>query len=166
MNLLKWTSRTLAMTSLAVLCGLQVSNAALPPFAFPDLDGKNHSQVEFEGKYVLLDVWATWCTTCRNVVENVKALRKLPEAKDLAVVGISIDKGSPDKVKTFAKKMSIDWLLLLDPKNTMAPVLKYENVPAVFFYSPKGELLGSMVGYDPAKEAELMALVKKTLSGK
>ena len=166
MNFLNKTSRTILFTTAALLCAVQTTPAALPAFQFPDLDGKPHTQTEFTGKYVLIDLWATWCTTCRNVVENVKEIRKLPEAKDLTVIGISIDKGSPDKVKSFTKKMKMDWLILHDPKNTLSVPLAYESVPAVYFFSPSGELLGSMIGYDSAKEATLMALVKKTLGKK
>jgi len=69
-----------------------------PPFAYKDVNNKMVNLSDFAGKYVLIDVWATWCAPCR---EEMPALQKIMESlkdKNIALVGISIDKPQYEKI--------------------------------------------------------------------
>ena len=37
-----------------------------PAFTFEDMEGQSRSLDEFKGKYVFIDVWASWCYPCRK----------------------------------------------------------------------------------------------------
>ena len=50
-----------------------------PAFTFEDMEGQSRSLDEFKGKYVFIDVWASWCypverniLTCKNWKRNLK----------------------------------------------------------------------------------------------
>lgn len=63
-----------------------------PGFRAPDIDGEMHTLAEFRGKYVYIDMWATWCGPCRQETPYLKALAE--EFKDAQIVflGLSVDK--------------------------------------------------------------------------
>jgi len=63
-----------------------------PTFNYPDSNGKLVSLEDFKGKYVYVDVWATWCGPCIQEIPSLKELHKDYEGKDLAIVSLSIDK--------------------------------------------------------------------------
>jgi thiol-disulfide isomerase/thioredoxin len=56
-----------------------------------------HTLSAFKGRYVLLNLWATWCAPC---VRELPALAKLQSAMPpggLTVVAVNVGRGSPPK---------------------------------------------------------------------
>lgn len=63
-----------------------------PNFNYEDKDGKKVSLSDFKGKYVFIDVWATWCTPCLKQVPYLKKLEEKYHDKNIVFIGISVDK--------------------------------------------------------------------------
>ncbi len=63
-----------------------------PKFNYPDINGKNISLDDLKGKYVYVDVWATWCAPCKREIPYLKDLNKEYLDKDITFVSLSIDK--------------------------------------------------------------------------
>lgn len=135
--------------------------ATLPKFNLPDLVGKAHASSEYAGKPVLIDFWATWCATCKESVPELAKLKAKYAAKGLQIVSISVDKGSSAKVAKGAKKLGIDWQILLDPESTQAQSFGYTGVPSLYLFDAQGKLVTSLTGFDPAQEAALDAALSK-----
>lgn len=65
-----------------------------PEFIFRDTTGHNGNNVKLsslKGKYVLIDVWASWCYPCRIQYPSLLALEEKMKGKAIAFVKISID---------------------------------------------------------------------------
>ena len=62
----------------------------MPELAFEDASGRPHTLADFRGKFVLLNIWATWCAPCR---EEMPALDRLQAqmASELQAMGIELD---------------------------------------------------------------------------
>lgn len=61
-------------------------------FAFNDIDGKTVTLRSLRGKYVYIDVWATWCGPCCKEIPYLEKLVEKYKNKDICFVSISIDK--------------------------------------------------------------------------
>jgi thiol-disulfide isomerase/thioredoxin len=62
-------------------------------FTFKDKSGKNVSLDNFLGKYLYIDVWATWCKPCIEEFPFLENLKKhFKEENDLQIIAVSIDK--------------------------------------------------------------------------
>jgi len=78
--------------ALAGSCGNQ--------FAFQDRNGNKVTLDKFLGKYIYIDVWATWCKPCREEFPHLEAIKKHFQDQDqLEIIAISIDKDSNKWVK-------------------------------------------------------------------
>lgn len=66
--------------------------APSPNFTFPDHKGNNVSLVDLKGKYVYIDVWATWCAPCIREIPYLKEIDAAYKDKDILFVSLSIDK--------------------------------------------------------------------------
>jgi thiol-disulfide isomerase/thioredoxin len=89
----------------AELAALKASDKpmAVPEVAFVDAAGKRHMLAEFRGRYVLLNLWATWCAPC---VKELPALAQLGQAVSpdrLSVVAVNVGRSSMAETAQFLK---------------------------------------------------------------
>lgn len=63
-----------------------------PTFSCPDINGKTVSLADLKGKFVYIDVWATWCGPCRGELPHLKTLEEKYADKDIYFVSLSCDK--------------------------------------------------------------------------
>lgn len=63
-----------------------------PKFNYPNTKGENVSLDDLKGKYVYVDVWATWCGPCKQEIPFLKELHNEYKDKNIAIVSLSIDK--------------------------------------------------------------------------
>lgn len=65
---------------------------------------------QLKGKYILVDLWATWCIPCRREFEFKQPLDELVQSfKDLVLVYISLDEGSSlQKWRDVARKYKLE----------------------------------------------------------
>ena len=54
-----------------------------PAFTFEDMEGQSRSLDEFKGKYVFIDVWASWCYPCRKEYPYLQELEKKFEGQNV-----------------------------------------------------------------------------------
>jgi thiol-disulfide isomerase/thioredoxin len=66
--------------------------APSPTFNYPDNNGNSVSLEDLKGKYVYIDVWATWCGPCKGEIPYLKEIDDEFKGKDIAFVSLSIDK--------------------------------------------------------------------------
>ena len=62
-----------------------------PEFKYLDINGKEVGLKDLTGKYVYIDVWATWCGPCRGELPHLKELEHQFKGKNIAFVSISCD---------------------------------------------------------------------------
>ncbi|MFV0153069.1 TlpA family protein disulfide reductase [Empedobacter falsenii] len=63
-----------------------------PDFSLADINGKRFDLSDFKGKYVYIDIWATWCGPCKVQIPFMKELEKQFRGAPIHFVSISLDK--------------------------------------------------------------------------
>lgn len=61
-------------------------------FEFVDIDGNKVKLSSFKGKYILVDIWATWCPPCKREIPHLQALEKRMHGRKIVFVSMSTDK--------------------------------------------------------------------------
>lgn len=79
----------------------------VPDLAFDDATGKARKLSEWQGKTVLVNLWATWCVPCRKEMPALEALQTKLGGPKFDVVAINIDTTNPDKPKAFYKDTNL-----------------------------------------------------------
>ena len=65
---------------------------AAPDFSYKDENGKTVTLSSLRGKYVMIDIWATWCGGCKEELPALAQLQEEFKGRNIAFVGLSIDK--------------------------------------------------------------------------
>ena len=114
-----------------------------------------------EGKFVLIDFWATWCPPCRKAIPELNALQKKFEDR-LVVIGISDE--NEDKVKSL-KDPKMEYNVAIDTQARTKMALGVTGIPHVILVDPQG--IVKWEGFPFLNGHELTAdVVGKILAGK
>ena len=136
---------------------------AAPGFELKDLEGKAVKLSDFKGKVVLLNFWATWCPPCREEIPDLVALQTKYEKQGLVVLGVSLDEKGPAPVKAFAKRMKVNYPVIMGDEKTVAAYGNFQAIPTTFYIDRAGRIAGMHEG--GADEAMFEAAVKPLLEG-
>ncbi len=126
-------------------------NTPAPQFTFTDADGKNISLNDLKGKYVYLQVYTSWCTSCIDQMMMFQNLQKKYGNK-VEFVSISIDRDE----KLFKKMLPKTYTWKILHCNTIRQFKDDYNikaVPSYFLIGPIGEFIEAFTK-SPAEGAE------------
>lgn len=131
----------------------------VPAISAETLDGPTFDIERLTGRWVLINVFATWCVPCRTEHPELVRFDEVHRARgDAAVVGIIYD-DDPDAVRQFRDAEGGDWPMLLDPEGQIALSLGVSGVPESFLIAPDGRVVSKITG--GVRFAELEVLLAK-----
>ena len=133
----------------------------LPDLAFNDEAGRGHSLSEWQGRFVLFNLWATWCVPCRKEMPALDALQAKLGGGNFEVVAVNIDTRDPDKPRAWLRDVGVKRLAYYaDPSAKVFQDLKLVGrafgMPTTLIVDPAGCEIGTVAG--PAEWASQDAL--------
>jgi thiol-disulfide isomerase/thioredoxin len=82
----------------------------IPELVFKDASGAAKTLVDWRGRAVLFNLWATWCVPCRKEMPALDALQVRLGGPRFDVVAVNIDTRNPEKPKAWLKEVGITHL--------------------------------------------------------
>ena len=114
---------------------------------YENYNGSKTSLSDFKGKYVYIDVWATWCAPCKAEIPYLKKLEEEYHTKNIAFVSISVDKKDAHtawKEMVKEKQMSGNQLFANNNfESTFVTDYGIDAIPRFILIDPKGNIVDS-----------------------
>ena len=117
-----------------------------PTFNYADLDGTIHGLENFKGKYVYIDVWATWCGPCRKEIPHLEELQEKYKGNDKIVfTSISIDQDTKAWRKMVSEQEMKGVQLLADGawQSSIVRDYKIKGIPRFLLIDPNGDIVSA-----------------------
>lgn len=148
---------SLVMPSIAAAqdSGIEVGTKA-PAAVVQTLDGKSADLSQFIGKKpVLMEFWAVWCPSCKELEPTMKAMHAKYGSKVAFVgVGVSVNQ-SPALVKKYVTKHKLPWTQVYDTKGKATEAYDVPATSFVVLVDKTGRIVYTGVGGKQDLEAAL-----------
>lgn len=154
--------KRILMSQHFLLKGLHLGKPA-PEILATALNKDSISLKDFRGRYVVIDVWATWCAPCKIQSPNFERLAEQYTSPDLAFVALSIDDNHWQWRGEAAGKSPRVMQLLANNKIDLGKAYGIESIPRFMLLDPQGKIINAQMPY-PA-DPEFENILKREVKG-
>lgn len=123
----------------------KLNNMVSPSFDYVNYSGGKTKLEDFKGKYVYIDVWATWCGPCRAEIPFLKEAEKKYHDKNIVFLSMSVDKASDfEKWKTMVKEKQLGGVQIFADKDWNSDFIKafsINSIPRFILIDPSGKVV-------------------------
>ncbi len=136
----------------------------VPAFTFEDKQGLPHTIKEYRGRYVLLNLWATWCAPCVQEMPSLNTLQTQFDFRDLNVVALSEDRNGVTAAEIFNTRYSLKNLPVYADASGQAPSLLHAHgLPTTLLIDPQGMEIGRIEGEAAWSAPETLTFLKSKM---
>jgi thiol-disulfide isomerase/thioredoxin len=135
-----------------------------PDFAFMTRDGRSQRLADFRGRFVLVNLWATWCGPCVHEMPSLdRAQQKLGDR--LQILAISEDRSGSSVVRPFLETHRLARLsVFLDAPMSAWHALKGRVLPTSFLIDRGGRIVAKLEGGVEWDSSSMLAELERYLA--
>ncbi|QXP73423.1 redoxin family protein [Tenacibaculum sp. AHE15PA] len=110
---------------------------------YENFKGGTTSLDDLKGKYVYIDMWATWCNPCKQEIPFLQKVEKQYHGKDIEFVSISVDSERDYETwkKMVADKNLTGIQLYSKRDKSFAGAYKVNSIPRFILIDPQGNIV-------------------------
>ena len=111
-------------------------------FAGKSPDGKDVRLSDYvgNGKYTLVDFWASWCGPCREEIPNIKEIYE-KYGKKVNVLGVAVWDGDNSATRKAMETLGMKWnQIFAGDDKTPTEVYGIEGIPHIILFGPDGTI--------------------------
>lgn len=114
-----------------------------PDFRAWDMDGKDWHVADFKGKYVYIDLWATWCAPCRREIPFLRKLEEEYKGRNIVFVSLATDARKADWAKVVKEQSMTGIQLFLGKGSRFQTAYKADGIPHFILLDPEGKVVNA-----------------------
>jgi thiol-disulfide isomerase/thioredoxin len=139
-----------------------------PPFKATTLAGKKIDSKDLDGKVIVLDFWATWCTPCLAAIPVLKQVTDDFAEQDVVFLAVNAGEQKAE-IEEFLKQQELNVNIVLDPEGKVADAYAADAIPQTVVIGKSGAVESVHIGFlgeDPLKQRLTDELEVLSVGGK
>lgn len=138
-------------------------NKTATDFCLETLEGETYTLSAMRGNVVLLDVGASWCGPCNEVIPQIKTIyNQFSDVDEVVIWGIN-DGETPEQVQKFMGEHQLPWPLLLDRRKQVREAYQIGGIPFFILIDKRGTWQYSFLGCNLISGQPLIWMVETLL---
>ena len=122
---------------------------------------------DYQGKYVLLNFWATWCAPCRKEMPYFDKLQAEMGSDGFEVLALSLDRASVAKIETFYQSINVENLTIYrEPSLRIGTEAGVLGMPITLVLDRQGREIARLQGeakWDGPEAISLLGMITEAL---
>ncbi len=130
---------------------------SIPAFKIVDQKKRMFNLLDFKGKKIFVNLWATWCPPCREEIPSIEKLYAAADTAKVAFILLSLDERA-ELAADFTTKNHLT-IPVYYPAENLPAVFNVQNIPSTFIFDEKGNLIKRIEGSDDYNAPQYHALL-------
>ncbi len=140
--------------------------ASLPDCTLTSMEDKqNLTLMQYQGKVLYVDFWASWCGPCAKSFPFLNGLHQQLKGQGLHIVAVNLDENLAD-AKAFLAKYPASFEVMADVSKQCAKDFDVQAMPSSYIVDRKGIVHHVQLGFKPGEAQDLQQMVEKLLHEK
>jgi thiol-disulfide isomerase/thioredoxin len=124
------------------------------------LNGPSRQLLDFRGRPLIINVWASWCGPCRAEMASLELLAWRDEGRGFAIIGISTDDFA-DQARDWLRHSNATISHYIEHDLQMEHMLGASSLPLTVLVDAQGRIVDKIHGARDWDSPESIALVRK-----
>lgn len=130
-----------------------------PNFTLNDISGNQISLSNFNGKWVILDFWGSWCAPCIKGMAELKEIYATYAGR-LEIIGVDCN-DTEDRWKSVVSRLQLPWIQVFHPKDgTVTATYSVTAYPTKVVINPEGKIIKVYSGESPTFKDDVAKWLK------
>ena len=132
------------------------------------LDKSTFRLADFEGKVIVLNLWASWCGPCRMEVPEYEKVRKAYVGRDVEFIALTTEdpRSAGDRVRQFVREVNFRFRLGWADRDTAMTLMNgRSSIPQTLVIGADGRIVSHWRGYSRSQGGDrLRETLERALS--
>ena len=136
--------------------------ARAPDFTLKSVRGDNLKLSEYIGEVVVVNFWASWCSTCREQMPILNDIHLRYRETGLVMLGVNVDK-KMKKARRMLDELRVVFPILFDTSNNVSKRYDIDAMPTTYLIDRDGNIRYIHNGYSPGYEEDYERQIRELM---
>jgi thiol-disulfide isomerase/thioredoxin len=164
----------LLLSALALSCATtgatrapgQAVGAPLPPLVVQRFSGGELDLAATGGKVLLIDLWASWCTPCKEEMPLLDEMAARLRDRGVEIIAVSVDEERASAEAFLATRPRWTLTLAHDPRGRVPELLQPPKMPTSYIVDAAGVVRHINAGFEASDAAKIEARLVELARGR